>query len=160
MTGTKRTVLLDFVGVLPKHPPKKQSPLVGSTVPAGFPSPADDYVEQYLDLNDYCVRNPPATFFVRVQEDSDSMIDAGIYPGDILVVDRSITPQHGDFVVAAYNRELTLKELLLHPAPALQAHNPNYATITIQAGDDLDIIGVVTNIIRKLKRGQRYLRPD
>lgn len=65
-------------------------PLMLTRVAAGFPSPADDYVEQMLDLNEYCVRNAPATFYLRVESDGDSMIDAGIFPADVLCVDRSL----------------------------------------------------------------------
>src|SRR5947209_16582383 len=79
------------------------------TVPAGFPSPADDYVEAPLDLREYLVRNPTATFVMRAK--GDSMRDIGIHDGDLLVVDRSVKPTSGSIVVAALNGEFTVKVL-------------------------------------------------
>ncbi|MBW2510754.1 MAG: UV protection and mutation protein, partial [Deltaproteobacteria bacterium] len=72
-------------------------PLFADAVPAGFPSPATDYCERKLDLNELCIQHPAATYFVRAQ--GDSMIEAGIFPGDVLVVDRSISASHGDIVI-------------------------------------------------------------
>ena len=86
-------------------------PLFVSKVSAGFPSPAQDYVEQTLDLNELCIKRPAATFFVRVE--GESMIEAGIFHNDILVVDRSVKPVHGDIVVAQVDGEFTVKELCL-----------------------------------------------
>ena len=77
-------------------------------VSAGFPSPAQDYVEQTLDLNELCIKRPAATFFVRIE--GDSIIEAGIMSNDILIVDRSVRPAHGDIVVAQVNSEFTVKE--------------------------------------------------
>ncbi|MFW6276789.1 MAG: LexA family protein, partial [Bacteroidota bacterium] len=84
-------------------------PLFLESVSAGFPSPADDYMEGRLDLNDFLVKNPAATFFVRVT--GDSMINAGIHSGDILVVDRALDPKDGNIVIAVINGELTVKRL-------------------------------------------------
>ena len=84
-------------------------PLYASKVQAGFPSPADDFMEGRLDLNQHLVKHPTATFFVRVS--GDSMIEAGIHPDDILVVDRSLEPRHGKIVIAALDGELTVKRL-------------------------------------------------
>ena len=86
--------------------PKQQIPFYSDPVKAGFPSPAQDYVERTLDLNELCIRHPNATFFVRVE--GDSMIEAGIYDGDVLVVDRSVDAEHGDIVVAAVGNEFTV----------------------------------------------------
>ena len=93
-------------------------------VSAGFPSPAQDYVEQTLDLNELCIKRPAATFFVRVE--GDSMIDAGIHPDDILVVDRSVQAEHGDIVIAGIHGELTVKELQLRPCVKLIPRNQGY----------------------------------
>ena len=79
------------------------------SVTAGFPSPADDYLEDKLDLNEYLIKHPAATFFVRVA--GDSMINAGIYNNDIIIVDRSIKPKHGKIVVAALDGQMTIKRL-------------------------------------------------
>jgi DNA polymerase V len=104
MTTTSYTVLLPMAqpGVLPL-------PLFNGKVAAGFPSPADDYVEKSLDLNELLVKKPAATFFVRAQ--GESMLGAGIHPNDILVVDRSIEPVPGKIVICALNGELTVKRL-------------------------------------------------
>lgn len=127
-----------------------QYPFFLSTVSAGFPSPAQDYVEHTLDLNQLCIVHPAATFFVKVE--GDSMIDIGIFSGDILIVDRALTAKHGDIVIANLNGEFTVKTLLLKPKIALQPQNKFYSTIFIQEHDDFDIFGIVTNVIRKLTR--------
>ncbi|AMO49302.1 DNA polymerase V [Kosakonia oryzendophytica] len=117
-------------------------PLFLERVPCGFPSPAQDYVEQSLDLNKLVVKHPSATYFVRVS--GDSMIGAGISDGDLLVVDRSLTPVHGDIVVAAVAGEFTVKELRTRPSLQLMPHNANYAPITFQSEEELQLFGVVT----------------
>jgi DNA polymerase V len=124
-------------------------PLFIEAVSAGFPSPAQDYVEKTLDLNELCIKRPAATFFVRV--DGDSMVQAGIYPGDILVVDRSITAEHGDAIIVAIHGELTVKELELRPTVRLVPRNEAYSPIEIPEGAELDIFGVVTNVIRAIR---------
>jgi DNA polymerase V len=130
--------------------PKQYLPLFRDPVSAGFPSPAQDYVEQALDLNELCVKRPAATFFLRVE--GDSMRDAGIYPNDVLVVDRSLTAQHGDVVIAAVNGEFTVKQLSLKPCLALLPCNESYAPIELQEGSELEVFGVVTSVVRTLKR--------
>jgi DNA polymerase V len=81
-------------------------PLFLERVSAGFPSPAEDYIEKTLDLNELCIQHPAATFFVRVQ--GESMIGVGIFPGDVLVVDRSLRAQHGDIIIASLESEMTV----------------------------------------------------
>lgn len=130
--------------------PQTPLPFFSDPVKAGFPSPAQDYVECELDLNELCIRNPYATFFVRVE--GDSMIGVGIYDGDVLVVDRSVDAEHGDIVVAAVGNEFTVKELCTRPSLCLIPHNPAYKPIWPRNGESLDIFGVVTNVIRKMKR--------
>jgi len=125
-------------------------PLFASKVKAGFPSPAQDYVERTLDLNELCIRHPNATFFVRVE--GDSMIEAGIFDADVLVVDRSIDAEHGDIVVAAVGGEFTVKELCTRPTLQLLPRNKAYSPIAFNDGDELNIFGVVTNVIRQMKR--------
>ncbi len=126
-----------------------QIPLFSEAVSAGFPSPAQDYIEKALDLNELCIKRPAATFFVRVE--GDSMIQAGIYAGDILVVDRSVTAEHGDTVIVAIHGEMTVKELELRPVVRLVPRNPAYPAIEIPEGTALDIFGVVTNVIRNIR---------
>ena len=125
-------------------------PLFMQRVSAGFPSPAQDYVEQTLDLNELCIKRPAATFFVRVQ--GDSMMEAGIYPDDILVVDRSVRAEHGDIVIAGFHGELTVKVLELKPRIRLAPRNSAYPPIEIPEGAGLDIFGVVTSIVRNMRR--------
>lgn len=132
-------------------------PLFMERVAAGFPSPAAGYVEQTLDLNDLCVKRPAATFFVRVE--GESMIDAGIRPDDILVVDRSLTAQHGDIVVACLFGDMTVKELQLRPSVRLLPHNRHYAPIDISHDGQLDIFGVVTGVVRTLPRRRAPIQP-
>lgn len=117
-------------------------PLFGDRVACGFPSPAQDYVEDSLDLNKLVIKHPSATYFVRVC--GDSMIGAGISDGDLLVVDRSLSASHGDIVVAAVAGEFTVKELQTHPDIQLIPHNADYSPIVFQEEDELEIFGVVT----------------
>jgi DNA polymerase V len=124
-------------------------PLFTETVAAGFPSPATDYCESRLDLNELCVPHPAATYFVRAQ--GDSMIEAGIFPGDVLVVDRSLTAKHGDIVIAAFNGELTVKKLETKPKLRLVPMNRQYSPIEIPEETDIEIFGVATTAVHSLK---------
>lgn len=125
-------------------------PLFLERVSAGFPSPAHGYVEHTLDLNQLCIQHPSATFFVRVQ--GDSMIDAGIYPMDILIVDCSLEVKHKDIVVASLDGEMTVKQFEQYPKPKLVPCNPAYPPIEINESHQFEIFGIVTNIIRKIIR--------
>ncbi|MDX1775621.1 MAG: translesion error-prone DNA polymerase V autoproteolytic subunit [Desulfobulbales bacterium] len=126
-----------------------QRPLFLSGVSAGFPSPADDYLDRKLDLNEHLVKNPAATFFVRVA--GDSMIGAGINDNDILVVDRSLEPASGSIVIAVINGELTVKRLLKRKDSwRLVAENPDYPDLEIVAETPLEIWGVATYAIHSL----------
>jgi DNA polymerase V len=126
--------------------PAEAFPLYGHKVSAGFPSPADDYVEDHLDLNQLLVRNKPATFFLRVK--GDSMTGAGIHNGDIIVVDRSVEPVDRSVVVAVVDGELTVKRLrLCHGKAELHAENPKYPPIRFKDGQELTIWGVVTSSV-------------
>lgn len=125
-----------------------QLPLYFSNVSAGFPSPADDYIESALDLNKFLVKNPPATFMVRVS--GDSMIEAGINHGDILVVDRSINATHGKIVVAVIEGELTVKKLHITKDECLLIpENASYSPIKISSEQKLHVWGVVTGVVRR-----------
>ena len=124
-------------------------PVFLGRLPAGFPSPADDYIEGKLDLNRHLIKHPAATFFVRVS--GDSMIEAGIHTGDILVVDRSLEAVDGNVIVAALDGELTVKRLsregvTLRLLPA----NKDYQAIEIRTQQTFEIWGVVTNVIHAL----------
>lgn len=115
---------------------------------AGFPSPADDYIERSLDLHELLVEHPAATFFVRVE--GDSMKGAGMHSGDILVVDRSLNSQNGKIVVALYNGSFTVKRLKVEEEKIyLIAENPHYPIIEIAAESDFQVWGVVTYVIHR-----------
>ena len=125
-------------------------PLYSSTVRAGFPSPADDYIERKLDLNAHLIQHPAATFFVTAS--GDSMQNASIRSGDMLIVDRSLEATHGKIVIAAVNGELTVKRLSRqHGLVKLIAENPSYEPIDITDEHDLVIWGVVTHVIHQVK---------
>lgn len=121
-------------------------PLYSDLVQCGFPSPAADYVEQRIDLNDLLIRHPSATYFVKAA--GDSMIEAGISDGDLLVVDSSRTAEHGDIVIAAVDGEFTVKRLQLRPRVQLNPMNSAYSPIIVGSEDSLDVFGVVTYIVK------------
>ncbi len=132
-----------------QQPNKLYIPLFNGKVSAGFPSPADDYIEKTLDLNELLIQKPAATFFVRAE--GESMLGAGIHPNDILVVDRSLEPTVGKIVICALNGELTVKRLKnIGKEITLGAENPAYADIIVQEYIELVIWGVVTNVIHSL----------
>jgi DNA polymerase V len=119
-------------------------------VQAGFPSPADDYVEKKLDLNELLVEHPAATFFVRVE--GNSMVDAQIYSGDVLIVDRSLQADSGSIVVAILNGEFTVKRVVKKKGKLfLVAENPAFAPIEISDEMDFQIWGVVSYVIHKTR---------
>ena len=121
-------------------------PLYSSHVRAGFPSPADDYIETYLDLNTHLIKHPAATFFVTAS--GDSMTGAGIHSGDMLIVDRSLDATHGKIIIAAINGELTVKRLSRQgDCVQLLPENDQYKPIDITSAHDLVIWGVVTHVI-------------
>ena len=118
-------------------------------VPAGFPSPAADYQEHKLDLNKHLVKNPPATFFVKVA--GDSMIGAGIHCGDLLVVDRSLEPKDKNVVIAVIDGELTVKRIRIRKKKiTLEPENEDYPTWEITEDTHFEVWGVVTSVIHKL----------
>jgi DNA polymerase V len=125
-----------------------QRPLAGEAVAAGFPSPADDYVETALDLHQHLIAHPAATFYVRVS--GDSMTGAGIFAGDILVVDRSREPADRAIVIAVVNGELTVKRLRrLRDGVELRAEHPGYRPLRLEGDMDAQIWGVVSGVVRK-----------
>ncbi|MEX3002924.1 translesion error-prone DNA polymerase V autoproteolytic subunit [Serratia sp. T13T92] len=131
-------------------PEKLYLPLFSDRVPAGFPSPAQDYVHARIDLNEYCISHPNATYFLYAS--GESMLEAGITDGSMLVVDCSIGAEHGDIVIASVGGEFTVKRLCLRPVVQLEPMNPNYQPIPLHDGaEDLDIVGVVVSTITRLK---------
>jgi DNA polymerase V len=119
-------------------------PLYDNPVSAGFPSPAADHVETRLTTDDYLIKNPVSTFFVKVK--GDSMIDAGISHGDVLIVDRSIDPVVGNIVLAELDGEFTVKYLGHHQ---LIPANSKYQAIRFIEGQTVSLVGVVTGSMRK-----------
>ena len=123
-------------------------PVFGSAVSAGFPSPAEDYVEGKLDLNEHLIPRPAATFMVRAT--GDSMTGVGIFSGDILVVDRSVQPKHGSIIIAVIDAELTVKRLYRRKGVVkLEAANPAYPSINVSDDMELWCWGVVTAAIQQ-----------
>ncbi|AZT85997.1 MAG TPA: translesion error-prone DNA polymerase V autoproteolytic subunit [Marinobacter sp.] len=119
-------------------------------VKAGFPSPAQDYIEKTLSLDDLCIRTPAATYFVRAS--GSSMERAGIHDGDVLVVDRSLPPGHRKIVIASVDGEFVCKRLDLSvpSRPVLRAESEDYPDITLREEDELEIFGVVTTVVHAL----------
>ena len=128
---------------------KVKLPLYVSTIKAGFPSPADDYLDKKLDLNEHLVKHPAATFFVKVA--GDSMINAGIFPDDILIVDRSLEARNNRIIVAILDGEFTVKRLKKYRGKiSLVSENPDYEPIEVTEDRDFDVWGVVTNVIHSV----------
>jgi DNA polymerase V len=126
-----------------------QLPLYSSKVAAGLPVPADDDIEQQLDLNEHLIKHPATTFLVRAS--GNSMIGAGIHENDILIVDRSMTPATGKIVVAAIDGQVTVKRLYQNnDALFLMPENPEFSSIEIKEGNEIYIWGVVTSVIHSV----------
>jgi DNA polymerase V len=125
-------------------------PLFAEAVPMGFPSPAEGYIERRLDLNEFLIRNPTATFFLRAT--GDSLRDLGILEGNFLVVDRSAEPRNGDVVVAVVEGEFTAKVFFLKDGVCeLRPANPDYKPIPFPQTDDDQIIGVVLWVLHDVR---------
>lgn len=119
-----------------------------SSVPAGFPSPADDFLHKHIDLGAELIKHPQATYLLRIA--GHSMKEAGIFDGDIVVIDKSIEPQHGHIVIAVVDGEFTCKRLYKKgPLTKLQAANAEYPEILLSDGQTLEIWGIVTSSIKQ-----------
>ncbi|NUF37717.1 LexA family protein [Acinetobacter lactucae] len=160
LNNVKTNNLTDFnskLNVQPVHPNNDKIyhiPLATERVAAGFPSPAQDDIEQALDLNEYLIRNENATFIVKAN--SLSMLDAGIDIDDPLIVDRSIPAKSGDIVIALIDNDFTVKRLMIDsqfqpPKVWLKAENPDYQNIYIEEGQELVIWGVVTYNLKRMR---------
>jgi DNA polymerase V len=133
----------------PDRSTRRARPLFLAPVSAGFPSPAEDYIEGRLDLNKHLIKHPAATFFVRVA--GDSMTGAGIHPGDILVVDRSLEPRDASVVIAVLDGELTVKRISRRSGRLyLVPDNALYQPLEILAEMEFEVWGVVTSVIHSL----------
>mgnify|MGYP001220867323 CR=1 FL=1 len=128
-------------------------PLASETISAGFPSPAEDYIELGIDLNKYLIKNPKSTFFLRVN--GHSMNNAGIYNNDLLIIDRSINPNPGHIVVALLDGEFTLKRLVKKEnSYYLKADKENYPAINLYEYINVEIWGVATYSIHELQKSK------
>lgn len=151
---TDYTSKLKIQQVHPNNDKIYHIPLATERVAAGFPSPAQDDIEQALDLNEYLIRNENATFIVKAN--SLSMLDAGIDIDDPLIVDRSIPAKSGDIVIALIDNDFTVKRLMIDtqfqpPKVWLKAENPDYQNIYIEEGQELVIWGVVTYNLKRMR---------
>lgn len=136
------------VSFAPDSPAVSKTPVIGSVV-AGFPSPAEQYLEPALSLNAYLIRHEAATFLMRVV--GDSMRDDGIFEGDILVVDRSLPPKSGAVIVAAVDGEHTVKRYVKsREGVRLVPANPAYPVISLTRGQQMDYFGTVVGVVRRL----------
>lgn len=123
-------------------------PLFSHKVCAGFPSPADDYIEGRLSLDEHLIQHKDSTFFVRAK--GNSMVGAGIFDGDLLVVDKSLTPSSGDIVIAIVDGGLTVKRMIRRGSEIiLKPENPRYKEIEFKEGQELQVWGVVTSTVKK-----------
>jgi DNA polymerase V len=124
-------------------------PLAGNSVPAGFPSPAEDYIDRSLDFNELLVENPAATFAVKIA--GESMTGAGLFPQDLAIVNRAKSPINGSIILAIVSGEFTIKRYRIRDGRiTLQAENPAYPNIEIGDDSDFEVFGVVTHTIRTL----------
>ncbi|MDP1587593.1 MAG: translesion error-prone DNA polymerase V autoproteolytic subunit [Prosthecobacter sp.] len=140
------TLPLDTLVPSVLQPTRCPLPLLACKAPAGFPSPAADHMDKNLDLTEYLVLHPQATYFMRVK--GDSMTGAGIQHGDLLIVDRSLEPVSGRIVVATLNGELTVKRLRKYRGRiTLKAENPAYPEIVVKDEQELQIWGVVAHVV-------------
>jgi len=139
----------DITAALPSPDPI-EFPFYDCSVSAGFPSPADDSGSTPMDLNKHLVKNAPATFFVRAS--GESMLNAGIHDGDLLIVDRSLIAKHQDIVIVAVNGDLTVKRLIQnYNETILKAENPKFSNIELTSDMAVSVWGVVTNVIHNLR---------
>jgi DNA polymerase V len=123
-------------------------PLFSHKVAAGFPSPADDYIQGRLSLDEHLIQHKEATFFVRAK--GNSMVGAGIFDGDLLVVDKSLTPSSGNIVIAVVDGDLTVKRLIKHNGSViLKPENPRFKEMEFKEGQELQVWGVVTSTVKK-----------
>jgi len=143
----QRPIQFPALGIAPIH-----MPLFSHKVAAGFPSPADDYIEGRLSLDEHLIQHKDSTFFVRAK--GNSMIGAGIFDGDLLVVDRSLNPVSGDIVIAVVDGDLTVKRLMKRGNEIfLKPENHRFKEIEFKDGQELQVWGVVTSTVKQFVRG-------
>jgi DNA polymerase V len=142
----RQSQLLEFYAIDDRQ--SMRLPLFESSIAAGFPSPADDYMDIKLDLNEHLIKHPSATFFARVK--GNSMEEAGIYEGDMLIVDRALEPKENDVVVCVLDGEFTVKRIMIRKGQLyLQPANKHYQPIAVSEENSFRIWGVVAYVIHK-----------
>ncbi|WNN50764.1 translesion error-prone DNA polymerase V autoproteolytic subunit [Hafnia alvei] len=129
--------------------PSAPLPLYADCVPAGFPSPAADYIDKPINLNELLIAHPASTYFVRVS--GDSMTGAGIFDGSLLLVDSSMRPKHNDIIIACLGGEFTVKRYVTRPRIMLLAENPEYSAIEFSEDEVLETFGVVKFVINEAR---------
>lgn len=140
---------VELLGKLDTNASKLSLPLFSEKVAAGFPSPAQDYVENELDLNELLIKHPSATYLLKVS--GTSMVNAGIHPDDILIVDRSLDAKHEDIVIAMLDGCFTCKQLLLDPVAILKAYSPDHQDIALEQYGEVELFGVVTSVVKRFR---------
>lgn len=149
MNSIKLNKKLRFLPVLPENPYNAiEIPLFTGDIAAGFPSPAQDFIEKRIDLNQLLIKYPSTTYILNVL--NEAMHEDYIHNGDVIVVDSSNKPKHGDIVIANIFGEFTIRKLCLTPKLILKSLNQNLDAITIANPSDLNILGVVTYIIHRI----------
>jgi DNA polymerase V len=148
-----------YLGAAITDPPRIALPVLGASARLGFPSPADDFLDDALDLNDYLIKNPASTFMYRAE--GDSMLMAGIRSGDILIVDRSVTIQNGDLVLACWGGDSPICKIIqgLPGQIVLHSANPDYPALCPPADSEVELFAVIS-VVRKMVRSRgRRVRP-
>ena len=134
-------------GLVPEANTHVELPVALESIQAGFPAPNGGYIDGNLDVNEFLVNSPSSTYIYRVS--GESMIEAGIMPGDFVPVDSSVKPENGDVVVACVDGEYTIKELRLKPKPKLVPRNREYPEVEITENSVVVIVGPVISVVRK-----------
>ena len=148
-----------LIGVAAIDPPFVRLPVIGARVRLGFPSPADDFLDDTLDLNNLLIRNPAATFFYRAH--GNSMLRAGILSGDILVIDRSVQVQNGDIVLACWGGEAPVCKILRGLPDRIELHsaNPNYPVLVPPPETEVELLCVIDVVRQLVRERERRVRP-
>jgi DNA polymerase V len=153
------TAQVVFLGQAASEPTRLLIPIMGAMARLGFPSPADDFIEDTLDLNTLLIRNPPATFFYRAV--GDSMTGAGVCSGDILIVDRSVTIQNGDKVLATWGGESPVCKIIrgLPDRILLYSANPDFPVLVPPTDVEVELYAVVGVVRQEVRGRKRRVRP-
>lgn len=149
--------LARLMGPATIDPSRVRIPLSGISARLGFPSPADDFLDDTIDLNEHLVRNPAATFYYRAE--GWSMLMAGVCDGDILIVDRSVTPIDGDLVIACWDGNQPTCKVLKTASDHIELHsrNPHCPNIVLPPGTEVEVFAVV-GVVRQMRRNQSRVR--